>query len=285
MEIENISYPDMNGISKWLDPEQRIPISERIIGKTIYWEIKRDGTNLKVFLDAAGQINVGTRGMTYAEPGTRNKFMAMPVQTTIYRALQDAYACNVDLVIFGELLMKGKSPARFELHEQDEFLVFDIWNDTIKEWMRADKRHDYCMRYGIPEVDTCAITYGWMNYDLNKILQERDAFLVQMKERGYEGVVGKVYLGAYVNFFKEKNEKPPRVKNVATDQDQTPELPDSEIYGAIDKAKADLGTSQFLDIKFAMPVIAKYVAHECEKHGCKCTRKLSSFYKKVCEGN
>jgi len=56
-----------------------------------------------------------------------------------------------------------------------------------------------------------------------------------------------------------------------------PILPDSEIYGAIEKVRTDIG-SDFTDIKIAMPLVAKYINEECRKHNCKAPRNIFQYY-------
>ena len=140
-----------------------------------------------------------------------------------------------------------------------------------------------CEKYGIKEVETLMVSYPQITHSLENIYALRNTLLDQCKKEDREGVVGKVYVGKFVNFFKEKNEKPPKVKRIGAAEDSRNELPDSEIYGAVSKVLADIGTEKFHDAGTAMPVIAKYVKAECEKHGCKCTRSLFTFYKQKLE--
>lgn len=284
MDIRAISYEDMNGLQKWLNPNERISIQERLLGRTIYWEIKRDGINLGAYLDAGGTLQLRTRHDIYANPQLREKWMSLPTSGAIIRALERARDMCVDLVIFGEWIDGGrKSPARFEMPEKDAFLVFDIWNDVLKEWMPADERYAFCEKRHIEYIPPYAITSGCTTGTLENIFKSRDIYLAEAAKTGYEGIVGKVYIGRYINFFKEKNEKPPKVKEAKEpDQDPRPELPLSEIRGAVSKVRADLG-DRFFDIRAAMPMIAKYVREECEKHECKCTAQLVTYYKEACE--
>jgi len=63
-----------------------------------------------------------------------------------------------------------------------------------------------------------------------------------------------------------------------------PPLPDSEALGAVAKAHADLGES-FADKRVAMPLIAKYISEEQDKHLCsKPANNLFSYYQKYLEG-
>jgi hypothetical protein len=57
-----------------------------------------------------------------------------------------------------------------------------------------------------------------------------------------------------------------------------PDLPDSEIYGAIEKVRADIGDEKFRDVRTAMPMIAKYVSDECKKHNSAAPRNLHAYY-------
>ena len=57
-----------------------------------------------------------------------------------------------------------------------------------------------------------------------------------------------------------------------------PDLPDSEIYGAIEKVRADIGDDQFRQIRVAMPLIARYVGEECKKHNSVGPRNLHAYY-------
>jgi hypothetical protein len=63
-----------------------------------------------------------------------------------------------------------------------------------------------------------------------------------------------------------------------------PQLPDSEVMGAVAKCHADLGEA-FFDKTKAMPTIAKYVSEECDKHLCsKPGNKLFAYYQNYIEG-
>ena len=65
------------------------------------------------------------------------------------------------------------------------------------------------------------------------------------------------------------------------DKPTLPPLPNSELFGAINKALVDLGTEKFRDRSIAMPLIAKYVKEEQLKHLYGPPSK--SLYKAYCE--
>ena len=85
----------------------------------------------------------------------------------------------------------------------------------------------------------------------------------------------------FVTYFKEKNDLPALEKIPRSDQEgkvELPALPDSEIYGAIEKVRADIGDEKFREIRTAMPMIAKYVGEECKKHNSTAPRNLHAYY-------
>jgi hypothetical protein len=292
MEIEAITYPDLNSLAHWLPfvdengvlRQPRITIGERILNKTIYLERKRDGSNVGVYLDGGGNVQVRTRNQIYAQEGIRERLLKVPRAENVVQALKDAEACRVDFVFFGEWCAKGTSPARFETREKDEFQVFDIWNDTLKQWMPYPEKEATCKKYDIDLVELIYKMEASETKTLEGVLAMRDKIIAQLKEKGGEGIACKVYLGPYINFYKEKvPEKPKKVRELYKGTDNKPELPDSEIMGAIDKAYMDLPREQFYNPAYAMPEIAKLIAVECEKHGCKCTQRAHVFYKQKLE--
>ena len=84
-----------------------------------------------------------------------------------------------------------------------------------------------------------------------------------------EGTVRKIYpkKGRTV-FFKEKWERPSLIPTSESHDSSLPRLPESEIWGALDKVHADLSDEDFKNIRIAMPLFVKYVGEECKKHKC-----------------
>lgn len=72
----------------------------------------------------------------------------------------------------------------------------------------------------------------------------------------------------------------PKFVHSSNKNPQLPPLPDSEIYGAIDKVLADYGMDFLRDKRQAMPKVAEYVQYECKKHLCSLPKgsPLYSFY-------
>lgn len=273
-------YPELNRISL-LYPSPQI-----MLGEEIYWTEKRDGSQLRIAL-VDGEIKIATHHQDEASKQFKEYFKQTEQAISVEELLKDANGlcanpvANFDIgaVVFGELLSKGKSPARFEYHDKFEFVIFDIWARRDGRFLPYNSIYLYAYHYSLPVVECWAMT---RHIDLESLYAYRDEMLVLAKEKGREGVVLKNYHSQI--FAKEKLDIPiiPRIK-IEDGQPHNPSLPDSEVLGTIAKVHADLGEG-FLDKKIAMPLIAKYVSEEQEKHQCsKPTQNLFSYYQKYIE--
>jgi RNA ligase len=191
-----------------------------------------------------------------------------------------------DYVIFGELCIKGKSPTRINYHTDTHFIVFDIWSAKQNCFMNYTQVYQRCHHFDLPIVDllgTCNVT------SMESLMAFRDQMLEHCKEINKEGTVGKTWGSLNEDgylFFKEKNDTPKIEKLPRLVEDGTielPILPESEIYGAINKVHVDIG-DDIHNIKVAMPKVAEYVREECCKHGCRLdNKKLITYYKEYLE--
>ena len=274
-------YPELNRIAL-LYPSPQI-----MLGEEIYWTEKRDGSQLRVAL-VEGELKIATHHQDEASEQFIKHFKETEQANAIEELLKDSNgfcanpAANFDIgaVIFGELLSKGKSPARFERHDKYEFVIFDIWARKDGRFLPYNGLYSYAYHYSLPVVECWALT---RHVSLDSLYAYRDTMLTLAKEKGREGVVLKNYHSQI--FAKEKLDIPviPRVQ-IENGLPRNPQLPDSEVLGAIAKVHADLG-ERFLDKRVAMPIIAKYVSEEQTKHQCsKPAANLFSYYQKYIEG-
>lgn len=171
---------------------------------------------------------------------------------------------------FLELLQKGKSPTRVELHEVDSIVLFDIWDNQEEKWLDRGQKELLCLNYDIPIVEK----YASFVYDEKTFHALEVEFLAKAKAESREGVVFKNE-SEHV-YFKSKWERPRLVK-IPKPTDPRPQIPESEIFGAVSKAEADLG-EDFLKKEKAMPLIAQYVREECKKHGFSGMGNLFHYY-------
>ena len=283
IDIAEIKYPHLDRILL-LRPNPEI-----VLGKEIYWTIKEDGSNLGVALTPEGDLTLRTRNMPVASEEFHRHFTSTDEIAGVHELLADAQNWNDGYVVFGELCVKGRSPARTEVHDRTHFVVFDIWSQKIGRFMNYTQMHQQCHHFELP----CVELIGICNVNTRDALFEfKDQMLTAALERGKEGVVGKAWdenpwntgAGAGTKrgiiYFKEKLDTPKLEKIPRSEVHGTvalPVLPDSEVSGAIEKAYADLG-ADFFDVRKAMPLVAQYVAEECRKHNCANPKDLYPRY-------
>ena len=256
-------YPDLERIT------QLKPNPEILLGKEIVFTEKRDGSNLGVYLDADGVWHARSRNMDVASEQFHNYFKMTPQFEMVIELLKDAEQWNDAYMVYGELLIKGKSPTKIETHDDHSFVVFDIWSEKLGGFMHYTRVFQECHHHGLPIVElwgTCRLR------SLESLLRFRDKLLEKSKECGREGTVGKYVDGAEYIYFKEKNDTPkyekvPREEDPGNMKIVLPALPQSEVTGAIEKVYADLGID-FFDVRIAMKKVAEYVSEEQKKHNC-----------------
>jgi len=279
VNIEKIKYPELNPIIRMK------PNPEILLGEEIFWQEKRDGSNIGVYLDDKGDIQLRSRNL----PKASNDFYEAFERTGVKESVKELIEYNKEtyreeFIVFGELLMKGKSPTKTEFHEKDEFIVFDIYSTKTNNFIPYILTYQHCYQNNLPIVELYGIS---KHRTLESLLEFRDEMLEEAKERGREGVVGKTYRkNEKYRYFKErldlpKIEKKPRM--IEEGKIILPPLPESEILGALDKVLVDIGFERFKDVKEAMPLFARYVSDECKKHNCECRDKLYPYYKRRLE--
>jgi len=274
IDISTIKYPELERILNIY------PNPEIILGQEIYWTEKRDGSNIGVYLDENNDIQLRSRNMDKASDQFYQIFKETEQAEQVKELLLDAPNWKKEYVIFGELLTKGKSPTRIETHDKHEFIVFDIWEEPNKRWLSYNALYQQCYHFGIPIVEL----YGTCNVvSREKLFEFKDLMLKRALECTREGVVGKCWDTKYkhgIQYFKEKHDLPAIEKLPRVVEEGTiilPILPDSEIMGAIEKARVDLG-EEFTIVKKAMPLIAQYVGAECKKHNSRSPGSLFNYY-------
>ena len=277
IDITKIKYPKLQGILNLY------PNPEIVLGQEIYWTEKRDGSNIGCYIQPLSlekDVQLRSRNMDRASDQFHKIFKETEQAENIRELLLDAENWKKEYVIFGELLTKGKSPTRIETHEKHEFVVFDIWETPRKRWLSYNAIHQQCRHFDLPVVEL----YGTCNVvSREKLFEFKDLMLAKAFECNHEGVVGKCWNPKFesgIQYFKEKHDLPAIEKLPRLDEEgviRLPVLPDSEVMGAIEKARTDLGTD-FTQIRVAMPLIAKYVAEECKKHNSRAPKGLHAYY-------
>ena len=269
--LEEIKYPHLDRL-ELLHPGPQI-----LLGKEIYWTLKEDGSNVGIAL-IDGSPEIRSRNMARANKEMYTALMTCPQWEGIVELLQSAADWNDEYVLFGELCKKGKSPTRIKVHEETHFMAFDIWSKKENKFFNYTKLYQECYHASIPVSEllgTCKVS------SMDSLYAFETRMLEICKDRNEEGTVGKTWDSDPSIYFKSKNDTPkltalPRV--IERDRILLPPLPESEIYGAIEKVRSDLGETAFKDIKQAMPLIARYVSEEGKKHICATPKNLHQYY-------
>lgn len=273
-----ISYPNLSPIASLY------PNSHILLGKKIYWEEKRDGSNIGAYLNENDELTFRSRHREIADVKFEEAVLGTEYAEKLLEYLTDSrHTWGSENIIFFELLLKGKSPTKMEFHEETEIAVFDI-HTSKSGWLNYEGVYQKCYQYKLPVVEVYGIS---THTTLESLLAFRDDMLAICKEKKREGVVGKVWHGYSEKpiMFKEKLDMPD-FRNVRKQCDEgeieLPELPESEIMGAIEKARIDLGDA-FSDIRQAMPLVAQYVNEETVKHNCSQVKNPFAYYKQRLE--
>ncbi|HPE06137.1 MAG TPA: RNA ligase family protein [Smithellaceae bacterium] len=277
VDVSRISYPDLTTIIN------QYPNPHILLGKEIVFQEKRDGSNLRIYLNENGDVVCGSRHMDVASEQFQNYLKMTPEYESVGELLRDAENWKDTYVVFGELLIKGKSPTKIEFHEDHSFVVFDIWSVKTGGFFNYTKTYQECYHNKLPVVGL----YGTCNVNtLEDLLNVKEQMLQKSLDNNREGVVGKHVKGSDYIYFKEKNDTPRYEKVVRVETSGAiilPPLPDSEVTGSVEKTFADLG-EDFFNIKLAMPKLAEYVGEECKKHNCsQPEKKLIVYYRERVE--
>jgi len=247
-----------------------------LLGKLLYWEAKEDGSNIRVFLDEQDEIHFGSRNLLTASDDLLKSIHNTGYVNTLKEALlTQKYQWHGEIIIFFELLQKGKSPTRIEYHEKDDLVVFDIYSLKYG-WWSYPKVYQFCYQWKLPMVSLWSVT---SHSTIERLEQQIDKMLEVAKNK--EGVVFKSYEDGKGTFFKARIDVPDFKEvevNIEKDSPQYPELPKAEIMNEIQKVLEELGPQQFKDKKVAMPLIAQYVSAECKARYCSVPKKLYSYY-------
>ena len=261
IDISKFRYPELNP-ALFLRPGPQV-----LLGRDIYWTLKEDGSNVGAYLEG-GEVQFRSRNMDRASDDIYVNMKDTDEYPNVKEFLEDAEHWGDEYVVFGELCAKGKSPARTAIHEKTHYIVFDIWSAKANGFMNYTLVHQHCHHFKIPCVEligTCNVV------SLDSLFEFRDSMLKVCESKKKEGTVGKTWGGDGSIYFKEKLDTPHIEKlprKVEDGQPQLPPLPESEIWGAVDKVLVDLGKEEFRDRSKAMPLVAKYIAEECRKHLC-----------------
>lgn len=286
INIDKIKYPHIN---HFYNAEPNI---EAFLGRKLYVQEKLDGSNAGFYLNQKGEVEIRSRNNTIAD-GTMYKWAKQcGIIPSVKELLENASEWGSEYVLFGELYGTGKSPTRVQCYDKPFFVAFDLWSSKAGGFVPYVNAYQNCYHFDIPFVETALhgsfSTVAHLQANLEELLDVA-------REKHLEGYVIKTWdvkqrdmdnwgVTELPLMFKHKLDTP-RLEKILSVKDFEkvilPVLPESEIYGAINRVKMDGLCKDFRDIKEAMPAIARYVGEECKKHNCRGPPNLHRFYLEV----
>ena len=252
--------------------EDIYPHPSVVFRQSTWWCKKYDGSCLSVWLDDDNNVRISSRNIIDASDDIKSAML----RTDEYPKIVELLKNNPSFILFGELLMMGRSPARFELHEKEEFIGFDIIDKNLIDpssikhptgWMSIPLAYQYYYQYGIKTPELIIETDEKTINTMDELYQMCDHAKARAIELNIEGLVGKTTNGQFR--WKVKTDRPTPLerfeKNQASEE-ILPPLPDSEAFGAVDKVFVDIGFPDFDNPSIAMPKIAAYIEREMVNH-------------------
>lgn len=247
MSSDLAKYPKIDYFSKIDEYKQML------YGTDIYWTVKRDGSNVGLYLNDDGILRVRSRNMPVAifEPNVKQLRDA-----DIIKSYLDE---NRHHIVFGEFLQKGISPTGIETHKEDDLFIFDIYDMETNKFISIDLTYDIMDALG---VKTCPIIKTTTHNTEDSIRDEAMEVQDWCKRNNYEGSVYKVYepdiflkvkpVYEHLEVKKQKEKK---------EWADLPVIPDSEVRAIISLVKHEYG-DKFYDVRFIMPIVAEKVMSE-----------------------
>ena len=271
----NLKYPRFGRIDQLL-PNPHIALKNDII-----YTLKKDGSNTGIYFDEDNEIQIRSRRQDKAM--FSQKVENLDVYDKIVEMMKhNKEMYNDDLIVFGELLSKGKSPTGLKTYSKDDFIVFDIYNHNTGFFETYNQINLLCHPFKVPVVPIV----GMCNVaTLSELYEFRDQMLDEVPEE--EGVVGKIYRFNHPTrkenylFVKEKNALPKwnKIKTKKSeDKIMLPQLERGETKKCIAKVYDSISIEDFNEVKIVMPLIAIEVKKECCEQNCYNVYNLFDLY-------
>lgn len=266
-----IKYPD-------LDYPAQLPKGYKsLVGRMIFVEEKRDGSNIAIWFDDYNEdVVISSRRQKIAHPKLQEQVKA----TEDYWKIRKFVIENPNTIVYAESIPKGYTPTKIEPpHDKPELVVFDIL--ALGGFLNPIDLSSICRKYGFSMVRVIEIITPKTVDEIKEAEKEWHKWCIENKR---EGVVGKAFsLTALTIEDRSRNwiyfkSKPPMFKGMERAVKKSkkhktptaPPLPAEKIMRAINNcfyAEFQGNLEQFKDKKRAMPLVAKYVAVEAREHG------------------
>jgi len=255
-----------------------------LLGKQLYWTIKEDGENVTIW---KRKVPHTRKQFEYVISSHNQEIAAMDIQVRVRKDCLKYYEKILALIddnptfrVSVEECKKGLSVTRIKTYPEPILVVFDIFDTAIMNFLPYTLVHQHCYHYRIPVVILHGITRHRTMSDLLKYKNHILEICEAIKE---EGMVVKTFSkdGEYIQAKVKLDIPEPKEKMIREGPVKLPQIPESEIMGAISHVEADFGLDG--TPKHDMPLIAKAVAEECRKHLYSSRSNLFQFYQDYME--
>lgn len=277
-----MKYPEIKRIEEFSQRDLYKYFSEDYI---VVVQAKYDGSNVSIMKEG-DEIKIYSRNRL-AKADLRDDVI-LYFEKTFGKDWEKMFSKFLDgKILYFELQRTGNSPTKVEFHSKVNMILLDIY-DEEHGWANPETVRIFAQIYGFnyPAVISEEVLlfddedYEFGRVGLMKELEEVIEYAkMAAKFHCIEGVVIKRFTGGppYIK-IKPEREKPKK-DNTKGDK-KVKDLDITEVRGAIDKARADLGDDAFKNKSKAMPLIAKYIKEEEKKHNAKCRVKIYDEYLK-----
>lgn len=273
-------------------------LQRQLLGLRLSFTIKHDGQNVTIWLRKkkyakgsslySGIVEL-PKGFeliisSHNQENAFSDIVACVQATEEYPRILKLISENPSFRVVAEECAKGASITGIRQYSKAILIVVDIFDTAIMNYLTYTQVFQYCYHYDIPIVELYATTRHRTIKDLLKFSNHVLEYCNTEKEYGKdEGMVAKGFNkdGEYI-MAKVKLDIPrPIVERIREGPPKLPQIPESEIMGAISHVEADFGlTGQPKD---DMPRVAQAVAEECRKHLYSSRGNLFTFYQKYLE--
>jgi len=287
-------YPDMGR-------HEQLPNNGwELIGRDIYWTIKRDGQNVSFYCTKSKNermVVIASRNHEVAGEDIQTKVKAIPD----YKKYVDMLLDHPDWIIYTEHMKEGKTSTQIEPPVEEPFLILlDIWDRREERFLTYDDLTIIARHYDVQlahlwDIGRPLLTIIARHYDvqlahlwdigrplnIGGLQKEIDELLKFCKENAFEGVVGKVYDRRQI-FFKEKIDLPEirsKKRRKKEEGPKLPPLPQEKIDKCLDRARLECERNgEEINEKTFMPRFARHIQAECREHSYQAPKKLFKYY-------
>ncbi len=296
-------YPD-------IDPKSRLyGGEEQLIGKSIDFTVKRDGSNISFWYDEENsdsyedyleKIGVKKEVLSLIDS---NIHISSHNQETLDNPKVYEYIVNTndynnilkliyslkdkDYIFYFELMQPGKTPTQIEEPiKEPELIMLDILDTDKNKFLDYSILQKYHFDYDISIVPVIETALPTTKEQLNRHIEELMAWCKSAKR---EGVVGKIYYnpdGPQI-FFKEKITIPKPKKEHKKEENTFPEMDEHTKERAIEhtideitkiaESKGMTVEEVWKDKAITMPILAKHIRLEAREHDFKETNAYNLY--------